>query len=494
VTLSIRKASSSDILNTFNLSNDSIVRQSSFTSDPILFQNHEKWFNQILDNKSILFYVIHDGENFVSQIRYKKTSDTACEISISITEEYRGKHVGSQCLSLSIQELKKEWKCCSIVAEVKEENSASNNFFLKNEFYLVRKYLKDGNTVFVYNRNISNNRTFIIAELSANHGQKLSIALDTIKAAKEAGADAVKIQTYTPDTITINCDNEYFQIKQGTLWDGTILYNLYKTAYTPWEWHNELFEYAEKIGITFFSTPFDKSAVDLLEKLNNPLYKIASFELNDIPLIKYAASKGKPMIMSTGVSTLEEIEEAVQACYAVGNYDITLLKCTSSYPAPLDEANLLTIPNMIKRFGIKIGLSDHTMGDIAASTAVALGASVIEKHFILDRSLGGPDADFSMEPSEFEIMVERIRDVEKTLGSVSYELSDKMKKNRKFSRSLFAVKDIKEGEVFTEENVRSIRPGDGLSPKYLPEILGKKAKKSITFGEPILWDLINLKG
>lgn len=490
MTLSIRKASISDILNTFKLSNDPIVRQSSFSSGTILLQNHEKWFNEILQNEAVLYYVIYDGENFVSQIRYKKISDTACEISISITEEYRGKHVGSQCLSLSIQELKKEWNGSTIIAEVKERNSASNIFFLKNEFYLVKKYLKDGNTVFVYNRNISNNKTFIITELSANHGQKLSIALDTIKAAKEAGADAVKIQTYTPDTITIDCNNEYFQIKQGTLWDGTILYDLYKTAYTPWEWHNELYKYAEKIGIPIFSTPFDKSAVDFLEGLNNPIYKIASFELNDIPLIKYAASKGKPMIMSTGVSTFEEIEEAVHACYAVGNYDITLLKCTSSYPAPLDETNLLTIPDMIKKFGSKIGLSDHSMGDIAASTAVALGASVIEKHFILDRSLGGPDAEFSMEPSEFKLMVDRIRDVEKTLGTVSYELSDKMKNNRKFARSLFAVKDIAEGEIFTEENVRSIRPGDGLSPKYLPDILGKKAKKCIVFGEPLIMEMV----
>jgi pseudaminic acid synthase len=328
-------------------------------------------------------------------------------------------------------------------------------------------------------------KSFIVAELSANHNHSLDLALGTIKAAKEAGADAVKLQTYTPDTMTIDCDNGYFQIKQGTLWDGMTLYELYNQAYTPWEWHKELFEYAHSIGIEIFSTPFDRTAVDFLETLNNPIYKIASFEITDIPLIEYAASTMKPMIISIGVATLSEISDAVEVCRKAGNNDITLLKCTSAYPAPLEESNLLTIPDMKEKFRVKAGLSDHTMGTISAVTAIALGAEMIEKHFILDREIGGPDATFSMEPGELSQMVEQIRMVEKALGTVSYELSDKMKANRKFSRSLFTVKDIQAGDVFTEDNVRSIRPGDGISPKYLKDILGKIAKRFIEYGSPI---------
>ena len=329
---------------------------------------------------------------------------------------------------------------------------------------------------------------FIIAELSANHNHKKEIALESIKAAKEAGADAVKIQTYTADTLTIDCDNKYFQIKHGTIWDGTTLYKLYQQAYTPWKWHKELFSYAQKLGIPLFSTPFDKTAVDFLEDLNNPIIKIASFELVDTPLIEYAASKGKPMIMSTGIATLQEIQDAVDVCRKVGNNNITLLKCTSSYPAPLNEANLLTIPDMAKRFGCKVGLSDHSTGNVVSCTAVALGAQVIEKHFIIDRSIGGPDAAFSMTKDEFAELVKRIRSTEECLGKVSYELSEKTKANRKFARSLFSVKDIKEGEVFTEENIRSIRPGDGCSPKNLPRLLGKQAKRAYKRGEPIVWE------
>jgi pseudaminic acid synthase len=331
--------------------------------------------------------------------------------------------------------------------------------------------------------------TFIVAELSANHNHDIDIALKTIKAAKDSGVDAVKLQTYTPDTITIDCDNEYFQIKQGTLWDGMTLYELYKQAYTPWEWHKELFEYAHDIGIEIFSTPFDKTAVDFLETLNNPIYKIASFEITDIPLIEYAASKMKPMVISTGIATLEEITDAVAACRNSGNNDITLLKCTSAYPAPLEEANLLTILDMKMKFDVNVGLSDHTMGTISAITAAALGAKMIEKHFILDRKIGGPDAAFSMEPTELSQMIKQIRMVEQALGAVSYELSDKMKVNRKFSRSLFVVKDIKGDDVFTEENVRSIRPGDGISPKYLKDVLGKYAAKDISRGTPLANDM-----
>lgn len=330
-------------------------------------------------------------------------------------------------------------------------------------------------------------RTFIVAEMSANHNHKLENALAIIRAAKEAGADAVKLQTYTADTMTLDCDNEYFQIKQGTLWDGTTFYKLYQQAYTPWEWHKELFGYARSLGLTVFSTPFDRTAVDFLEELGNPIYKIASFEITDVPLIEYTASKGKPMIISTGIATEDEITDAVKACRRAGNDDITLLKCTSEYPARIEDANLLTIPDMARRWGVKAGLSDHTMGDAVACAAVALGATVVEKHFTTDRSLGGPDSAFSMNKEEFAAMVRRIRETEAALGKVSYDLTEKIKKDRHFARSLFACADIKKGEPFTERNIRSVRPGEGCSPKYLPELLGKPSDREYKRGEPITY-------
>jgi pseudaminic acid synthase len=337
----------------------------------------------------------------------------------------------------------------------------------------------------------SDNPVFIVAELSANHNQKLDVAIDIIKAARKAGADAIKLQTYTPDTITIDCDNEYFQLKQGTLWDGKTLYQLYQEAYTPWEWHEELFRIAREEGLICFSTPFDKTAVDFLETLHTPAYKVASFEITDTPLIEYIASKGKPVIISTGIATLEDIEEAIAACRKSGNDAIALLKCTSSYPAPIEEANLKTIPDMARRFRVIAGLSDHTMGIAAAVTAVAFGAKIIEKHFIVDRKLGGPDATFSMEPGEFTLMVKTIREAEKAIGEVTYELSKKMKTRREFARSLFVVEDIRKGETFTDKNVRSIRPGYGLHPKFLKEILNKKAAIDISIGTPLSWKHIS---
>lgn len=331
---------------------------------------------------------------------------------------------------------------------------------------------------------------FIIAELSANHNQNFDNAVKLIKEAKKAGADAVKLQTYTPDTITINCSNEYFQIKQGTIWDGKTLYDLYKEAYTPWEWQPKLKEIAENEGLICFSTPFDKTAVDFLEDMDVPAYKVASFEITDTPLIEYIASKGKPVIISTGIATLSDIEEAINACKRMNNNQIALLKCTSEYPSPLEEINLKTIPNMIETFKTIVGLSDHTLGISVPIAAVALGAKIIEKHFTLSRAMGGPDAAFSLEPEEFKQMVKSIREVEKALGDVSYELSEKIKKSREFSRSLFVVKDIKKGDIFTKENVHSIRPGFGLHPKYYKDVLGKKATKDIKKGTPLNWDLI----
>lgn len=328
-----------------------------------------------------------------------------------------------------------------------------------------------------------NNSTYIVAELSANHGHKLENAIASVHAAKAAGADAVKIQTYTADTITLDCNAEDFQVKSGTMWDGITLYNLYKEAYTPWEWHKAIFDEAKKIGIYCFSTPFDKSAVDFLEELCNPIYKIASFEITDIPLIEYAASKHKPIVISTGIATPDDIQEALEACQRVGNDDITLLHCVSAYPAPLELVNLRTMTDMAERYGVRVGLSDHTKGSDVAIAAVALGAAMVEKHFILDRSIGGPDAAFSMQQDEFASMVQSIRNVEKALGMVAYKTDPAAIKGREFSRSLYVVEDMKAGDIITERNVRSVRPGYGMAPKYLPEILGKKVNRDLERGE-----------
>ena len=338
-----------------------------------------------------------------------------------------------------------------------------------------------------------NKRVFIIAELSANHGHDINIAKETIKAAKESGADAIKIQTYTADTLTIDCDNEYFKLDSGTIWDGRTLYDLYSEAYTPWEWQKELMVYANNLGLIFFSTPFDKTAVDFLEELNVPVYKVASFEIMDIPLIEYIASKGKPIIMSTGIATLSDIEEAINACKRMGNDQIILLKCTSSYPAKIEDADLKTIPNMKETFDVEVGLSDHTLGITVPVVAIALGAKVIEKHFILDKSIGGPDASFSLEPHEFKQMVDSVRDAEKALGKINYSMNEKKKKSRLLGRSLFVVKDIQAGEKITEDNVRSIRPGNGLEPKYFDDIQGKTVATDLKIGTPMKWSLIIYK-
>lgn len=325
-------------------------------------------------------------------------------------------------------------------------------------------------------------KTFIIAEMSANHNHHFEVAIETIKAAKKAGADAIKIQTYTADTLTLNCDKPDFQVGKG-LWEGETFYSLYQKAYTPWEWHEEIFRVAREEGLVCFSTPFDKTAVDLLESLDNPIYKIASFEITDIPLIKYIGSKHKPVILSTGIAMQEDIQLALDTLRGEGCNDITLLKCTSAYPAPIEDANLLTIPDMKQRFGVKAGLSDHTLGSTVPMAAVALGATLVEKHFILDRSIGGPDAAFSMEIGEFAAMVKSIRNVEKALGEVVYPTDPSKIKGREFSRSLYVAEDVKTGDVVTEKNVRSVRPGYGLHPKYLPEVLGKKFVKDCEKGE-----------
>ncbi|MBA4685682.1 MAG: pseudaminic acid synthase [Candidatus Galacturonibacter soehngenii] len=325
--------------------------------------------------------------------------------------------------------------------------------------------------------------------MSANHAGSKSRAKEIIHAAKEAGADCIKIQTYTPDTMTIDCDNKYFQITDGA-WKGENLYKLYAKAYTPWEWQAELKEEAEKIDIDFLSTPFDKTAVDFLESIEVEFYKIASFELVDIPLIKYVASKGKPIIMSTGMGTLGEIEDAVNAIRGQGNNQIALLKCSSAYPAIPDDMNLKTMVNMAETFGVPVGLSDHSMGSLGATTAVAMGAQIIEKHFCMSRDIENPDASFSMNVKEFTDMVSDIRMVEKAIGQVKYGATSQDLHNVDYRRSIFAVKDIKQGELLTEENIRAIRPGFGLAPKFYEEVLNNRARLDIKKGTPLSFKII----
>jgi len=331
---------------------------------------------------------------------------------------------------------------------------------------------------------------YIVAEISANHNQDFQQAVRMIQTAKDAGADAVKLQTYTPDTITIDCDNEYFQIK-GTIWEGRRLYDLYGEAYMPWEWQPELKRLADQLDMALFSTPFDETAVDFLEKMDIPAFKIASCELIDLPLVRRVARTGKPVILSTGMATLSEIDDAVRMVRETGNNQIALLKCTSSYPATPEEMNLRTIPHLSQAFGLPVGLSDHTLGIPIAIAAVTLGACIVEKHFTLSRSISGPDSAFSLEPHEFKAMVDSIRMVEKAFGAVSYKPTDHEAMSRVFRRSLFVIKDMTAGEVITHENVRSIRPGHGLHPRYIETVYGRRAKRAINRGTPLSWDLLS---
>lgn len=341
------------------------------------------------------------------------------------------------------------------------------------------------------NRVLNNDsQTYIIAEMSGNHNMDYERAVKIVKAAKEAGADAIKLQTYTADTITLNSDAPCFQITQGTLWDGTTLHKLYEEAYTPWDWQPKLKELANSLGMDCFSSPFDFTSVDFLEKMDVPAYKIASFEITDIPLIKKVAETGKPVIISTGIATVEDIELAIKTCKDAGNENVILLKCSSAYPAPYESINLNTMVDMADKFGCIMGLSDHTMGSAVSIAAVAMGAKVIEKHLTLARADGGVDAAFSMEPQEFKEMVDGIRNVEKAKGIVSYELTDKQKSQRTFSRSLFIAADIKAGEVLTPENLKSVRPANGLHTKYYEELLGRKVVRDCKYGEPMSWDMV----
>lgn len=341
----------------------------------------------------------------------------------------------------------------------------------------------------LFTQSASRQPTYIIAEMSANHGHKIERAEEIIRAAAEAGADAIKLQTYTADTITIPCANEFFTIKD-TIWEGRTLHDLYQEAYTPWDWQPRLKRLANELGLDCFSTPFDSTAVDFLETMDVPCYKVASFELVDIPLLQAIATTGKPVIMSTGMASLSEIDEAVKTLRQNGCTEIALLKCTSAYPAPPDEANLLTIPHLAATFNCPVGLSDHTLGSAVAIAAVSLGACIIEKHFCLSRSEGGPDSAFSMEPTEFHQMVTDIRTAEVALGSISYELTEKQKKSSIFRRSLFITQDIEKGQTFTSENIRCIRPGNGLHTRYMVDVIGRKATRTLAMGTPLAWDMV----
>lgn len=332
---------------------------------------------------------------------------------------------------------------------------------------------------------------FIVAELSANHNQDYHRAVEILHAAREAGADAVKLQTYTADTITIDCDDECFQINEGTIWDGTTLYRLYQEAYTPWEWQPRLMEEANKLGMECFSSPFDFTSVDFLQEMKVPAYKIASYEINDIPLIRKIARLHKPIIFATGIAYPEDIERALRVCREEGNEDVILLKCVSSYPTPYEAVNLRVIPTLAKTYDCLTGISDHTMGTIVSAGAIPLGAKMVEKHLTLRRKDGGPDSAFSMEPEEFAQMVREIRILEKALGSSEYVLTDTQKLEHEGSRSLFVVQDIQPGEFLTPENIRSIRPGNGLHTMYYEEVLGKTAKQFLKKGTPLSWDVIS---
>lgn len=334
-------------------------------------------------------------------------------------------------------------------------------------------------------------KVFIIAELSANHNGSIKTAIETVRAAKRSGANCIKLQTYTPDTLTIDCNKEDFIIPSDTIWEGQNFYQLYKKAFTPWEWHAEIMRVAKEEGLICFSSPFDKTAVDFLENLDVPAYKIASFEITDIPLIEYTASKKKPIIISTGIAEQKDIELALDACRRMDNNQIALLKCTSSYPAPIEEANMIMIKDMAERYEVITGLSDHTMGNTVPIVATCFGAKIIEKHFIIDHSIGGPDASFSMNEKEFTEMVKAVRESENAIGNVAYKLTKKQKAGKNFSRSLYIVKDVKKGDLMTTENVKSIRPGFGMHPKYYHDILGKKFNNSFTKGSRLSFDMIS---
>lgn len=504
----LREANEEDCRFVWEVNNHPAVRAQSISTDPIAWDDHAAWFTRTLSRLDRRLYVGWVGRERIGVVRFDRAAEPDdWVVSIALASEKRGRGLGAALLRASREAMARR-DARGIVAFIRPDNTPSLRAFTAAGYACVGRAETDGVQLLRYETLLSPRRrlpvcssfaiggreigpgrpAYIIAEMSANHDQNIEKAKAIIRAAKNAGADAVKLQTYTPDTITIDVDADPFRIGEGTLWTGRTLYALYGEAYTPWEWHGELKALANSLGMDLFSSPFDHTAVDFLEELDVPAYKIASFEIVDIPLIRRVAQTKKPTIMSTGMATLAEIEEAVQAFREAGGEELVLLKCTSAYPAPAEDANLRTIAHLAETFGAPAGLSDHTMGIGVPIAAVALGACVIEKHFTLSRDEPGPDSAFSLEPAEFEAMVKAVRTVEEALGEVSYELTEKQRASTVFRRSLFVVEDVEEGEELTPSNVRSIRPGDGLHTRHYEEVLGRKAGRRLTRGTPLSWE------
>ena len=477
VAFRIRSASLADARFVFDLSNEALVRRNSANSKEIRWEDHVRWFARMLTSPDCIFYVVESEGGPIGQVRFNRR-ERGWECSGSLLPAWRGKGLSARFLRAALIR--------SGLPEVVGMSKVANRIAIKpllvNGYEFVRNETLDGEEYEVYRWR---DRVFTIAEMSANHRGDLGRAKELVAAAAASGADAIKLQTYTADTMTLDCKTGPFRISGGTLWDGLTMHELYGRASTPWEWTAELKAYAESLGIELFSTPFDRTAVDFLEGVGVPRYKIASFEAVDIPLVRYAAAKARPMLISVGVSSPEEMQEAVDACFAEGNFDVTLLKCTSAYPARPEAMHLATIRDMVGRFGsqgVRIGLSDHPLGPEVPAAAVALGARVIEKHLTLDRPKGDAESSFALLPDEFAAMVKSVRGTLAAVGDVSYAADPTGRRGR---RSLFVAEEVKAGEAFTERNVRSVRPGDGCEPKLLPEILGRHAARDLEKGTPM---------
>ena len=490
--------------------NDINTRKNSFNQNEYKWDEFKKiFYEKYFNNQIPPLFALYENKKIAFIGSMNRIEKDTIEISINIDPNYRNKKLSIPIINEVLKYIQKNYPFVNnINAEIKSFNISSIKCFEKLGFIFCNKEVKNKELIYLYNykmskeivntfsinnRNINqNNPTYIIAELSCNHNQDIQLAYQLIDAATEAGADAIKLQTYTADTITLNCDKHIFKdCLNGTLWEGKTLYELYSKAYTPWEWHKELKEYANSKGLDLFSSPFDNTAVDFLESLDMPAYKIASFEITDHILIKKIAQTGKPVIISSGMASLNELNDAITILRENGCNQIAMLKCTSAYPAKHEDANLNTIKHMMETFNVISGLSDHTLGIEVPIASVVLGGRIIEKHFKLNDDSGSEDDAFSLTPIEFKKMVDAVRTVEKTLGIIKYDGVNSESKSKTFRRSLFVVKDMKEGELFSSENVKSIRPANGLHTKYYENILGKKARKDIEFGTPLSWDLID---
>ena len=477
VSFKLRPAPCADAGFVFGLSNEALVRRNSANSKEIRWEDHVKWFMRMLTSSDCIFYIVESEGEPIGQVRFNRR-ERGWECSGSLQAAWRGKGLSARFLRAALIRS----GLPEVVGMSKVTNRIAIKPLLDNGYEFVRNETLDGEEYEVYRYR---DRVFTIAEMSANHRGDLGRAKELVAAAAASGADAVKLQTYTADTMTLDCKTGPFLISGGTLWDGMTMHELYGKASTPWEWTAELKAYAESLGIELFSTPFDKTAVDFLEGVQVPRYKIASFEAVDIPLVRYTAAKRKPMLISVGISSPEEMQEAVDACFAEGNFDVTLLKCTSAYPARPEAMHLATIRDMVERFGsqgVRIGLSDHSLGPEVPVAAVALGARVIEKHLTLDRPEGDAESSFALTPDEFGVMVKAVKGILPVVGDISYVADPTGRRGR---RSLFVTEDVKTGETFTERNVRSVRPGDGCEPKFLPELLGRRAVCDLKKGTPM---------